>query len=88
MADNENVGVVDDFDAIMRSKAGLSKGMVDRMQASAMEILKACKKRDAHGIHECYPEWGQRRMSTQKRIHLSPYSQRYPSVHVACGHGR
>lgn len=56
MAENRNVAVVDGFEAVMKPKARLSKGMVCRMQASVMAMLKAGTKPDSHGIHKCHLE--------------------------------
>jgi hypothetical protein len=53
MSDNRNVAV-NDFEAIMRPKARLSKCMVGRMLS--MEILTAGRKPDGHGVYKCYPE--------------------------------
>ena len=54
MAQNRNVAVVDDFEAIMIPKARLRKGMVGRMQPSAIAMLKTGRKPDGHGIYKCY----------------------------------
>ena len=53
MAENRNDTVVGDFEAIMRPKARLSKGVVGMMQTSTMAMLEA---RRGHGTCKCYPE--------------------------------
>ena len=47
MAENRNVAVVGNFEAIMRPKARL----VGRLQASAIAMLKAGRKPDRHRIY-------------------------------------
>ena len=51
--ENRNDTVVDDFEAIMRPKARLSKGVVGRVQVSKMAIPEAGRM---HIICERYPE--------------------------------
>jgi hypothetical protein len=51
MVKDRNVAAVVDFEAIMRPEVRLSKGMVGRMQASAMAVLKAGRKPDGHRIY-------------------------------------
>ena len=53
MAENRNDTVVGDFEAIMRPKARLSKGVVGVTQTGTMPILEAGRR---HGIFKCYPE--------------------------------
>lgn len=54
MTEHRNVAVVDTFEATTRHRARLRKGMVGRMQARAMAILKAGRKPDGHGMHILY----------------------------------
>ena len=58
MAENRNDTVVDGPEARMRPKARSSKGMVSRMQASAMATPEAGRR---HGICKRYPEWVRKR---------------------------